>query len=115
MQNSFIHKEKDNYIEIVINGDLLGEDIGPEIIEVVNSYIGKSVRYAVVDLSNVRYINSSGIGVLITLLTKFKNKGGDVALANPSDHVRKLLVITKLNAIFTLVASSKEATQKFNI
>jgi anti-sigma B factor antagonist len=115
MQNSFTHNFQDGIVEIVISGDLLGEDIGPEIIEVVNSYTSKMKNFAVVDLSNVRYINSSGIGVLITLLTKFKNKNGDVALMNPSDHVKKLLVITKLNAIFTLVASPKEAIQKFNI
>lgn len=115
MQNSFTHNFKDGFVEMVIVGDLLGEDIGPEIIEVVNAYTSKMIHFAVVDLSNVRYINSSGIGVLITILTKFKNKNGDVALMNPSDHVKKLLIITKLNAIFTLVASPKEAIQKFNI
>ena len=62
-----------------------------------------------IDISNVRYINSSGIGVLITVLTKFRNKDGELVLINPSEHVKKLLIITKLNAIFNVVDNEKEA------
>ena len=70
------------------------------------------MAYCAIDLSEVRYMNSSGIGVLITILTKFRNKGGEVVLIKPSDQIRKLLVITKLNAIFTIVESEEEAKTK---
>ncbi len=50
-------------------------------------------------------MNSSGIGVLITILTKFRNKGGEVVLVSPSEQIKKLLIITKLNAIFLIVNS----------
>ena len=64
------------------------------------------------DISNVRYINSSGIGVLITILTKFRNKGGEVVLIKPSEQVKKLLIITKLNAIFNVVEKKEEAIER---
>jgi anti-sigma B factor antagonist len=67
------------------------------------------VLTCVIDISQLRYINSSGIGVLITLLTKFRNKGGEVYLMNPSESVRKLLAITKLNAIFQVIRKEEEA------
>jgi anti-sigma B factor antagonist len=46
--------------------------------------------------------------VLITILTKFRNKGGEVYLMKPSENVQKLLVITKLNAIFQIVQNETD-------
>ena len=105
----YSHKQTDNVLNLNFTGDLIGENNGPEIIEVVNNALADSARYCLVDISDVRYINSSGIGVLITILTKFRNKGGELYLINPSEHVKKLLIITKLQAIFNVVASAEEA------
>ncbi|MDW3211405.1 MAG: STAS domain-containing protein [Reichenbachiella sp.] len=99
---------------INFEGDLIGEENGPEIIEAVNDSLSNNIIKCAVDISDVRYINSSGIGVLITILTKFRNKGGEVVIVNPSEHVKKLLAITKLNAIFTIVDSIVEAKEELN-
>jgi anti-sigma B factor antagonist len=79
---------------------------------VVNEVVGHQVLTCIIDISDLRYINSSGIGVLITILTKFRNKGGEVYLMNPSESVKKLLVITKLNAIFQIIKSEEEVVSK---
>jgi anti-sigma B factor antagonist len=52
--------------------------------------IQQQVLTCIIDISKLRYINSSGIGVLITILTKFRNKGGEVYLMKPSENVQKL-------------------------
>ena len=84
---------------IRLSGDLIGEDNGATILELATDQIRDNIRFCIVDISDVRYINSSGIGVLITILTKFRNKGGEVYLVKPSENVKKLLIITKLNRI----------------
>lgn len=99
---------------INFKGDLIGEENGPEIIESVNDTLSNKIIKCVADISEVRYINSSGIGVLITILTKFRNKGGEVIIVNPSEHVKKLLVITKLNAIFSIVDTIDDAKKELN-
>ena len=66
------------------------------------------IKTVVIDLEKVRYISSSGLGLLITLLTKMKNAEGELFLTAPSEHVKKLLLITKLNGIFKVVESVKE-------
>ncbi|WP_420579719.1 STAS domain-containing protein [Reichenbachiella sp.] len=99
---------------INFEGDLIGEENGPEIIEAVNDTLSNNIIKCAVDISEVRYINSSGIGVLITILTKFRNKGGEVVIVNPSEHVKKLLAITKLNAIFTIVNGIAAAKEELN-
>ncbi len=101
----YSHEIRNNVLVLKLSGDLIGENHGPELISIVNDAINDNVVFGAVELENVRYINSSGIGVLITMLTKFKNKGGDVVLVKPSESVEKLLIITKLNSIFTIVSN----------
>lgn len=107
----FTHKESDGILKIHLSGDLIGEDNGIDIIEVINDEIQKGTILCLVDISELRYINSSGIGVLITILTKFRNKGGELCLLNPSESVKKLLIITKLNAIFSIESDEEKAIQ----
>lgn len=106
---NFAQEIRSNTLILRISGDLIGEDSGARLIDAVSDALSHKVPTCIIDISELRYINSSGIGVLITILTKFRNKGGEVYLMNPSDNVKKLLVITKLNAIFHVVKSEDEA------
>ncbi len=99
----------DNTLILKLSGDLIGENNGPGLVEVLNQHISKGINKCIIDISEVRYMNSSGIGVLITILTKLRNKEGEVVLLNPSDQVKKLLVITKLNNIFSIFDTKEEA------
>ena len=74
---NFSHEVKNNKLILRLSGDLIGEESGSSVLEVVNSAIHQKAMTCVIDISNLRYINSSGIGVLITILTKFRNKGGE--------------------------------------
>lgn len=97
---------------LFIEGDLIGDEVGPKLVEIVSDAIQEGERTFVIDLSEVRYISSSGIGLLITILTKMRNVGGEVYLTAPSEHVKKLLIITKLNNIFTVYDSVDEFKSK---
>jgi anti-sigma B factor antagonist len=107
----FNHEIKNNTLTLRLSGDLIGEDNGANIIGVVTDALQEKVRTCIVDISGLRYINSSGIGTLITILTKFRNKSGEVYLMKPSESVQKLLVITKLNAIFHIIQSESEISK----
>ena len=103
------HALVDNMLFARLQGDLIGSPDSQQLIEVVNKNIEANNVLCAVDLSKVRFINSSGIGVLVSLLTKFRNRGGEMILINPSEHIRKLLIITKLNAIFTVAEDDAQA------
>lgn len=105
---TFQQEIKNNVLLLRLSGDLIGEDNGANILDKVNTAIQDNILVCIVDISELRYINSSGIGVLITILTKFRNKGGEVYLMKPSETVQKLLVITKLNAIFNVIENEDE-------
>jgi len=105
----YSHEVQNNILVLKLSGDLIGENHGPELVSIVNDSINDDIIFCAVDIQEVRYINSSGIGVLITILTKFRNRGGEVVLIKPSDSVQKLLIITKLNSIFNIVADLEQA------
>ncbi len=104
-----VHSLVDKVLYARLQGDLIGSPDSQQLLEVVNKSIEESVILCAIDLSKVRFINSSGIGVLVSLLTKFRNRGGEMVLITPSEHIRKLLIITKLNAIFTIAEDDAQA------
>ena len=111
MKASYAYKRENNAFILTLKGDLIGDEIGPQLVEAVSDAINDKLKFCIVNLSGVRYISSSGIGVLITMLTKMRNVGGEVLLVSPSEHVKKLLIITKLNNIFIVYNNLEEALQ----
>ena len=96
-----------------LQGNLIGETDGIPITESINEQIEEGVKRFVIDLQELQHINSSGLGVLITLLTKARKVGGEVVLANPSKYIENLLLITKLNTIFQIHSSSELAVEAY--
>ena len=68
----------------------------------------------VVDLSKAKFMNSSGLGMLISGMTTLRNAGGDLRLANVADRIQSLLVITKLITVFKHYKSVDEAVASFD-
>jgi anti-sigma B factor antagonist len=99
---------KHNALILRLEGDLIGASESSGMLTTVSDAVQQKIKNCVIDISNLRYVNSSGIGILITILTKFRNKGGEVYLLKPSESVQKLLVITKLNAIFQVIHKEEE-------
>ena len=96
-----------------LQGSLIGETDGLSITESLNEKLEEGYKQYVIDLEKLQHINSSGLGVLITLLTKARKIGGEVILANPSAYIQNLLLITKLNTIFQVHPTVKEAIESY--
>lgn len=109
---TFTKEIRNGRLFLYIQGDLVSEKDGEPLAQVVQEAFQQEVKQGVIDISALRHINSNGLGVLITLLTKFRNRGGDIYLVNPSESVQKLLVITKLNSIFTILRNEDEIPQQ---
>jgi anti-sigma B factor antagonist len=95
-----------------LSGNLIGEHDGMPLTDAFNEQMEMGVRHFVVDLTELKHINSSGLGVLITLLTKARKKDGELFLVNPSPYIRNLMLITKLNSIFQTFPTIAEAVEK---
>lgn len=104
--------ETEHALIIALEGNLMSKDRLPELVNELDLYIEEDINLFVVDVSRIRHINSTGLSVLLTLLTKARNSGGELILARMPKHLNKLLIITKLNSIFTVVDSVEEAIEE---
>lgn len=92
-----------------LTGSLIGETDGMPLTEAFNEQLENGYLHFILDLSELKHVNSSGLGVFITLLTKSRKKDGDVVIVNPSANIRSLLLMTKLNSIFHIYNTVEEA------
>ena len=108
-------KVKEIYSAVVIElkGKLVGGPLSSEFSNTLYNHMDKGEKNVVVDLGNVTYINSSGLGILISGLTSMRKNGGDLKLANINNKVEGLLSITKLNQIFEQFDSVDEAAKSY--
>jgi anti-sigma B factor antagonist len=67
-----------------------------------------------VNLGDINYIDSSGIGELVSAYTAVKNRGGELKLLNLTKKVRDLLQITKLYTVFDVHSDEVTALRSFN-
>ena len=65
----------------------------------------------VVHLSQVEYIDSSGVGSLVEIYRRLKREGRKMILVAPSERVGSVLEITRLDQFFTIVSTEQEALQ----
>jgi anti-sigma B factor antagonist len=77
--------------------------------ELMNSLLADGKRQFVINLTGVDYIDSSGLGQLITIWTSIRNKGGHMTVLSPSKRVQRLLEITRLNTVFQILEKEGEA------
>ena len=68
-------------------------------------------RRFVVDFKDTGYIDSSGLGVLVSLSKKIREQGGELRLSGLNEDLRTLFELTKLDTLFRITDSKSEALQ----
>ena len=79
-----------------------------ELLEVINEDVFPNSTKVVINMKDLTYMNSEGIGVFITILTKSRNRDGELVLTNVNQTIKKLLAITKLEKIFNIEETEAE-------
>jgi anti-sigma B factor antagonist len=74
----------------------------------------KGDKKILLNLSDVTYIDSSGIGELVAGFTSLSNRGGEVKLLGLTKRVKDLLQITKLYTVFDVHEEEAHAIKSFN-
>ena len=90
----------------------LGEG-GITLREEVRKLLAEGKKKIVLNLGEVNYIDSSGLGELVSAYTAVKNAGGELKLLNLTSKVRDLLVITKLVTVFDVKDDEASAVSSF--
>jgi len=81
--------------------------------EAINELINKGHHNLVLDFSNVDFLSSSGLRILVTTRKKTREMGGDVVLANPSQRAADSVEIAGLDKLFVSFPNREEAVGFF--
>ena len=103
-----------NEVTILDLGDriTLGEESG-RLRDAVREIVNKGSKKIIVNLGEVSYIDSSGLGELVSAFTAVKRAGGELKLLNVTKKVSDLLVITKLVTVFDVSDNEMAAVGSF--
>lgn len=96
-----------------IKGKLMGGDETTEIHNRVKELVSNGVTKVIIDLGKVSWMNSTGLGALMSSLTTVKNAEGELKIARATDKVKSLFMVTKLITIFDSYDSVEDALNAF--
>ncbi len=81
--------------------------------DTIKDLLGKGQKKILLNLGDVSYIDSSGIGELVSAFTSVRNQGGELKLLNLTKKVHDLLQITKLYTVFDVKDDEAAAVGAF--
>jgi anti-sigma B factor antagonist len=105
--------QKDGVNIIAIKGNLIEKNQAEKLLEEVNDQVLDGYTRFVIDMSGFKYMNSTGLNVLVHILTKARKAGGEAVICCMPDKIKELLVITKLNSVFGSADSLGDAINQF--
>jgi anti-sigma B factor antagonist len=113
MSMTFTTREVGGVTIVNLSGKITLGEGGVTLREEVRKLVGEGQKKIVLNLAEVNYIDSSGLGELVSAYTAVKNAGGELKLLNLTSKVRDLLVITKLVTVFDVKDDEASAVSSF--
>ncbi|MBN2200330.1 STAS domain-containing protein [bacterium] len=96
-----------------LKGSFLGGNETEELRAAVGDLFEQGNRKLVLDLGGVTYLNSMGIGALVSLYTMYAKDSGRIKLCHMGKGIQNTFVITKLVTIFDIEETREEAIRNF--
>ena len=97
-----IFKSEEENLNSIIAPDLKSEFV---------FFINEGVRNLILDLSNVKYVDSSGLSAILTANRLWKDNGIFILSGATNPAVKKLIEISRLESILTIIPSTQEAIE----
>jgi anti-sigma B factor antagonist len=106
-------REKNGIIILDLYGKLMGGPDAEAFRGAIYKLIEGGHKKIVVNLHSIDWINSTGMGILISGYTTMRRNGGDLRLLHVSDKIRSILYVTKLNTIFKCFDNEDDAVASY--
>ncbi len=106
-------REKNGIIILDLQGKLMGGPDAEAFKNTITKLIDTGRKKVIVNLHNIDWINSTGMGILISGYTTMRRSGGDLCLLHVSDKIRSILYVTKLSTIFKCYDNEDDAVASY--
>lgn len=101
--------ERYNTVVIELKGKVMGGPDAKTFRNDLDELIEEGKKNVVVDLSDVKFMNSSGLGILIGGLKKMNKAGGDLKICGATERIESLLMVSQLTKVFDNYETLDEA------
>ncbi len=98
---------------LALKGNLMGDPETTEFREKIKGLVRDGFLKVVLDVSKIKWINSSGLGALISALATVNSGGGDMRIANVTEKINSLFMITQLIKVFKSFDTIERAIASF--
>ncbi len=106
-------REQNDIVILALSGKIIGGPDATLFNDKLHDLIESGKNKVIADLSQVDWMNSSGLGILISALTTIRNSGGDLKIANGPEKIKNLLTITKLVNVFPIYDTIEDAIASY--
>ena len=114
MEFGFKITEKEKYTLVNLSGNLMEKSQAKDLIQEIDNKLLKEEPNFVIDLSSFQYMNSTGLNVLLNILSLARKSGGEAVICSVPEKIRTLLIITKLVNVFSVKDNEQTAAQIFD-
>lgn len=101
--------KKEQYSLVSLEEDKLDASVAPELKSELITMHAEGTRNMILDMGQVKYTDSSGLSALLVGNRIFREDGGTFVMAALNDHVMKLLKISQLDSVLSIVPTTEEA------
>jgi anti-sigma B factor antagonist len=98
---------------VIVHGDITSQGGDVVIKDKINSLLNQKFKKLLLDLGDVKYVDSSGLGHLAAAQATVRRQGGELKLLNVTRRLSDLLVVTRLITIFDTFDSEQKARESF--
>jgi len=106
-------KELYGAVVLELQGKLTGGPEAETFRNIFKDLVNNGKMNIIVNLKKVDWINSTGLGILISGYTSVRKAGGDLVLCNVGDRIDSILYVTKLNLLFQAFENEEAAAEYF--
>jgi len=106
-------RKKGNVTILDLKGKILFGDGIDELRQSINAAIKENEKQLVLNFAEVPYLDSTGLGEVVRSYTTLKKEGGAVKIANLTNKVKDLMMVTKLITVFETFENENEAVKSF--
>lgn len=106
-------REREGVVILDLKGPLTVGEAAGKLREALHALIDDGRKHVVLNLAEVDYIDSTGLGAMVVCFTSLRKTGGMLKLLNLNRRNIELLVLTKLSTVFEILADEQDAVNSF--
>lgn len=106
-------RRRDGVVILDMSGKLMGGPDAEAFAEILKTLIHEGCHNVVVNLERVNWVNSTGLGILISGYSTLRKSGGELKLLKVSERIENIFVVSKLHTVFHSFQDEEEAVRSF--